>query len=500
MPEQKSSIISKVWGMCGPLRDDGVSYGDYLEQLTYLIFLKMSDEYSRPPFRKETGIPEGYTWSDMNTLTGAALEEQYKATLEKLGHMGGILSKIFKGAVNKVSNAAILCRIVQMIDREKWVSMSSDVKGEIYEGLLQKNAEDVKSGAGQYFTPRPLIKTMVKCLRPEPLKTIADPCCGSGGFFLAAQEFITDSKNYTLDQEQKKFLKNETFYGNELVASTFKLALMNLYLHNIGDLYGNVPIVQGDSLLRDPGYRVDYVLTNPPFGKKSSLTFTNEQGEEEAEDLVYNRQDFWTTSSNKQLNFIQHINTILKPTGKAAVVLPDNVLFEGGAGEIVRKKLLETTDLHTILRLPTGIFYKPGVKANVLFFDKRPASEEAQTKEIWIYDFRTNIHFTLKQNPMTEQDLEDFIACYHPENRFDRQETYNKDTNPDGRWRRFTYEEITKRDKTSLDIFWIKDKSLADLDSLPDPDVLAADIIENLQSAMDSFKELMASLQKETGT
>ena len=500
MPEQTSSIISKVWGMCGPLRDDGVSYGDYLEQLTYLIFLKMSDEYSRPPFRKETGIPEGYTWSDMNTLTGAALEEQYKATLEKLGHMGGILSKIFKGAVNKVSNAANLCRIVQMIDREKWVSMSSDVKGEIYEGLLQKNAEDVKSGAGQYFTPRPLIKTMVKCLRPEPMKTISDPCCGSGGFFLAAQEFITDSKNYTLDQEQKKFLKNETFYGNELVASTFKLALMNLYLHNIGDLYGNVPIVQGDSLLRDPGYRVDYVLTNPPFGKKSSLTFTNEQGEEEAEDLVYNRQDFWTTSSNKQLNFIQHINTILKPTGKAAVVLPDNVLFEGGAGETVRKKLLETTDLHTILRLPTGIFYKPGVKANVLFFDKRPASEEAQTKEIWIYDFRTNIHFTLKQNPMTEQDLEDFIACYHPENLFDRQETYNKDTNPDGRWRRFTYEEITKRDKTSLDIFWIKDKSLADLDSLPDPDVLAADIIDNLQSAMDSFKELIASLQRETGT
>ena len=496
MPEQTSSIISKVWGMCGPLRDDGVSYGDYLEQLTYLIFLKMSDEYSRPPFKKETGIPEGYTWSDMNTLTGAALEEQYKATLEKLGHMGGILSKIFKGAVNKVSNAAILSRIVQMIDREKWVSMSSDVKGEIYEGLLQKNAEDVKSGAGQYFTPRPLIKTMVRCLRPEPMKTIADPCCGSGGFFLAAQEFITDSKNYTLDQEQKKFLKNETFHGNELVATTFKLALMNLYLHNIGDLYGNVPIVQGDSLLRDPGYRVDYVLTNPPFGKKSSLTFTNEQGEEEAEDLVYNRQDFWTTSSNKQLNFIQHINTILKPTGKAAVVLPDNVLFEGGAGEIVRKKLLETTDLHTILRLPTGIFYKPGVKANVLFFDKRPASEEAQTKEIWIYDFRTNIHFTLKQNPMTEQDLEDFIACYHPENRFDRRETYNKDTNPDGRWRKFTYDEITKRDKTSLDIFWIKDKSLADLDSLPDPDVLAADIIENLQSALDSFNELMTALKQ----
>lgn len=262
MPEQTSSIISKVWGMCGPLRDDGVSYGDYLEQLTYLIFLKMSDEYSRPPYKRDTGIPAGFTWSDMNTLTGAALEEQYKKTLEKLGEQGGILGQIFKGAINKVSNAAVLYRIVQMIDREKWVSMSSDVKGEIYEGLLQKNAEDVKSGAGQYFTPRPLIRAMVRCLRPEPMKTIADPCCGSGGFFLAAQDYLTDPANYTLDREQKEFLKNETFHGNELVPTTFKLALMNLFLHNIGDIYGNLPITRGDSLLTDPGYRVDYVLTN----------------------------------------------------------------------------------------------------------------------------------------------------------------------------------------------------------------------------------------------
>ena len=496
MSEDSAAIISKVWGMCGPLRDDGVSYGDYLEQLTYLIFLKMSDEYSKPPYNKQNGIPNGCGWADMNTLTGADLEAQYKKTLETLGEQSGILGQIFKGAINKVSNAAILYRIVQMIDREKWVSMSSDVKGEIYEGLLQKNAEDVKSGAGQYFTPRPLIQAMVACVRPEPMKTVADPCCGSGGFFLAAQAYIADSDNYTLDREQKEFLKNKTFYGSEIVVSTFKLCLMNLYLHNIGDIYGNVPVTRGDSLLTDPGYRVDYVLTNPPFGKKSSLTFTNAEGEQEEEDLVYNRQDFWTTSSNKQLNFVQHINTILKAIGKAAVVVPDNVLFEGGAGEIIRKKLLETTDLHTILRLPTGIFYKQGVKANVIFFDKRPASAETQTKDVWIYDFRTNIHFTLKQNPMKFADLQDFISCYHPENRYERTETWSED-NPEGRWRRFTADEIEKRDKKSLDIFWIKDKSLADLDNLPSPDELADDIIENLQSALDSFRELKAQLGAE---
>lgn len=493
MPDQTSTIISKVWGMCNPLRDNGVSYGDYLEQLTYLIFLKMSDEYSKPPYKRETGIPAGYAWADMNTLKGAELEEQYKVTLERLGEQGGILGKIFKGAVNKISSAAILYRIVQMIDQERWVSMSSDVKGEIYEGLLQKNAEDVKSGAGQYFTPRPLIRAMVRYVRPEPMKTIADPCCGSGGFFLAAQEYIADPAHYTLNREQKEFLKNQTFHGNELVGTTFKLCLMNLYLHNIGDIYGTVSVSLGDALLTDPGYRVDYVLTNPPFGKKSSITFTNEEGEQEEEDLVYNRQDFWTTSSNKQLNFVQHINTILNSTGKAAVVVPDNVLFEGGAGETVRRKLLETTDLHTILRLPTGIFYKPGVKANVIFFDKRPASPERQTKEVWVYDFRTNVHFTLKQHPMTDTDLEDFIRCFNPENRHQRSETWSEE-NPDGRWRKFSAQEILDRDKASLDIFWIKDKSLADLDSLPDPDVLAMDIIENLQSALAGFQELMSQI------
>lgn len=534
MPEQQSAIISKIWGMCNVLRDDGVSYGDYLEQLTYLIFLKMADEFSKPPHQRDIGIPQGFGWADMNKKAGEELEKQYKDTLEKLSNQGGILGQIFQGASNKISNPAVLYRIVQMIDKEKWTSMSSDVKGEIYEGLLQKNAEDVKSGAGQYFTPRALIQAMVACVRPEPMKTIADPCCGSGGFFLAAQAFLADPNNYTLDREKKEFLKNETFYGNELVASTFRLCLMNLYLHNIGEIYVpapkpqkdenkeakaetenqespkseeenteekkeeekkvRIPVTRGDSLLMDPGYRVDYVLTNPPFGKKSSLTFTNEEGEQqEDDDLVYNRQDFWTTSSNKQLNFVQHINTILRATGKAAVVVPDNVLFEGGAGEIIRRKLLQTCDLHTILRLPTGIFYKPGVKANVIFFDRRPASQETQTRAVWIYDLRTNVHFTLKQNPMQYSDLEDFITCYHPENRHERTETWSEE-NPDGRWRKFEVEEILERDKTSLDIFWIKDKSLADLDNLPSPDELADDIIENLQSALESFQELKAQL------
>ncbi len=249
-------------------------------------------------------------------------------------------------------------------------------------------------------------------------------------------------------------------------------------------------------MIADTGIRFDYVLANPPFGKKSSMTITNEEGKQEKEDLTYNRQDFWSTTSNKQLNFVQHIRTMLKVHGRAAVVVPDNVLFEGGAGETVRQKLLSNTVLHTILRLPTGIFYKPGVKANVIFFDNKQASKDPWTKEIWIYDFRTNIHFTLKKNPMKFEDLKDFIQCYNPENRFERKETWATE-NPEGRWRKFSYDEIMARDKTSLDIFWLKDKSLADLDNLPDPDVLAREIVDNLEAGLESFKEVIASLNGE---
>ncbi|WP_255156481.1 class I SAM-dependent DNA methyltransferase [Ferruginibacter sp. HRS2-29] len=294
----------------------------------------------------------------------------------------------------------------------------------------------------------------------------------------------------------KKFLKYETFFGNEIVAGTRRLALMNLFLHNIGDIDStNVMVSPNDSLIAASEVRYDYVLANPPFGKKSSMTFTNDEGEQEKEDLTYNRQDFWVTTSNKQLNFVQHIKSMLKTTGMAAVVLPDNVLFEGGAGETVRKKLLETTNLHTILRLPTGIFYANGVKANVLFWDGKPSSKDPWTKEVWVYDYRTNVHHTLKKNPLKTEDLLDFVKCYNPKNRNKRKETYSE-TNPEGRWRKFTYEEIIARDKTSLDITWLKDKSLADLDNLPDPDVLALEIVENIEAGLENFRSIIEQLKK----
>ncbi len=497
-----NQIVSKVWSFCNTLRDDGVGYGDYLEQLTYLLFLKMADEYSKPPYNRTLGIPAAYNWQSLTSLRGAELEVHYSITLRELGKEKGILGQIFTKSQNKIQDPAKLYKLVDLIDKENWVMMGADVKGDIYEGLLEKNAEDTKSGAGQYFTPRALIRAMVECVRPEPLRTIADPACGTGGFFLAAYDFIADKNNYDLDKEQKRFLKFNTFYGNEIVAGTRRLALMNLFLHNIGDIDtdpakggAGINISPADALIAPADVRYDYVLANPPFGKKSSQTFTNEEGEQEKEDLTYNRQDFWATTSNKQLNFVQHIRSMLKSSGMAAVVVPDNVLFEGGAGETVRKKLLETTDVHTILRLPTGIFYANGVKANVIFFDNKPSSKDPWTKEIWFYDYRTNIHHTLKKNSLKLSDLQEFITCYNSSNRFKRVETYHAVDNPEGRWRKFSYDEIVARDKTSLDITWLKDKSLADLDNLPDPYVLAEEIAENLESALGSFREVIRQLK-----
>jgi type I restriction enzyme M protein len=491
-----SPIVSRVWSFCTILKDDGVSYGDYLEQLTYLIFLKMADEYSKAPYNRDVGIPAKYNWQSLTTKKGAALEAHYVELLRELGTKKGMLGQIFTKALNKIQDPAKLSRLIDMINDTQWVTMGADVKGDIYEGLLEKNAEDTKSGAGQYFTPRALIRSMVECVRPEPGKTIADPACGTGGFFLAAYDFITNSDNFQLDKKQKTFIKHEAFHGNEIVANTRRLCLMNMFLHNIGEIDGGVSVSPADALVAPSAVTYDFVLANPPFGKKSSMSFTNEEGEEESDDLTYNRQDFWATTSNKQLNFVQHIRTMLKTTGRAAVVVPDNVLFEGGAGEIVRKKLLTNTELHTILRLPTGIFYRPGVKANVLFFDNREASPHPWTKGVWYYDYRTNIHHTLKKNTMRFDDLAGFIKCYNPQNRHNRHPTWDEAKAPDGRWRKYTYEELIARDKTSLDIFWLKDKSLTDLDNLPEPDVLAQDIIENLEAGLDSFRQVLAGLVK----
>ena len=415
----------------------------------------------------------------------------YVTLLRELGNKPGMLGQIFTKSQNKIQDPAKLYRLIDLVNETDWVTMGADVKGDIYEGLLERNAEDTKSGAGQYFTPRALIKAMVQCVRPEPGKTIADPACGTGGFFLAAYDFLVA---LALDKQQKDFLKHETFSGNEIVAGTRRLCLMNMFLHNIGEIDGDSMVSPNDSLVADSGKRFDYVLANPPFGKKSSMSFTNEEGEQERDDLTYNRQDFWATTSNKQLNFVQQIRTMLKTTGRAAVVVPDNVLFEGGAGETVRKKLLETTELHTILRLPTGIFYANGVKANVLFFDNREASKTPWTKEVWFYDYRTNIHHTLKKKPLRFEDLQEFITCYNPLNRHERKELWNEQSNPEGRWHKYSYEQIIARDKTSLDIFWLKDKSLADLDNLPNPDELAGEIIENLEAGLSSFREIAARI------
>ncbi len=483
-----ASIVSKVWSFCTTLRDDGVGYGDYLEQLTYLIFLKMADEYSQPPHNRDVGIPQAYNWQSLKARRGAELEVQYVTTLRELGNKSGMLGTIFTKAQNKIQDPAKLYRLIDMVDETQWVTLGADVKGDIYEGILERNAEDTKSGAGQYFTPRALIKAMVECMRPEPNKTIADPACGTGGFFLAAYDYLLET--YQMDKSQKAFLKHDTFFGNEIVAGTRRLCLMNMFLHNIGEIDGDSSVSPNDALIADGGKRFDYVLANPPFGKKSSMSFTNEAGEQEKDDLTYNRQDFWATTSNKQLNFVQHIRTMLKTSGRAAVVVPDNVLFEGGAGETVRKKLLETTELHTILRLPTGIFYANGVKANVLFFENHEASKEPWTKDIWFYDYRTNIHHTLKKKPLRFDDLEDFIKCYNPQNRHERKELWSEQSNPEGRWRQFSYEQIIARDKTSLDIFWLKDKSLADLDNLPEPDVLADEIIQNIEAGLESFRAI----------
>ncbi|OGJ49061.1 DNA methyltransferase [Candidatus Peregrinibacteria bacterium RIFOXYB2_FULL_32_7] len=478
-------LVNKLWNYCNILRDDGLSYGDYVEQLTYLLFLKMDDERSNPPYNKPSDVPNQYNWKSLLSKEGADLEAHYIEILRELGKEEGIIGVIFRKAQNKIQDPAKLRRlIVELIDKENWLSLETDVKGDAYEGLLERNAADVKGGAGQYFTPRPLINAMVEVSRPEPGMKIHDPACGTGGFLLSAYNYIV--KNHKLDRDQKEELKHKTFSGNEIVAMAARLCVMNLYLHGINGEEN--PIDLTDSLKKNPGAVYDMVLTNPPFGKHSSEKVLTEEGDMKKQDLVVLRDDFWAKTSNKQLNFLQHVRSILKINGKAAIVLPDNVLFEGGAGETIRKKLMETCDLHTILRLPTGLFYAQGVKANVLFFDKKAASKEACTSKIWIYDLRTNQHFTLKENQLTFEHLKDFIQCYNPENRHSRKETE--------RFKCFKYEDILKRDKTNLDIFWLKDESLDDLDKLPEPDVIANEIVEDLESALEQIKEISDDLSK----
>ena len=497
-----NALVSKLWNYCSILRDDGLSYGDYVEQLTFLLFLKMADEQSRLR-GTPSAIPKGKDWPSLLAKDGDELEVHYRHTLEELGKCSGMLGIIFRKAQNKIQDPAKLRRlIVDLIDKEQWTSLSADVKGDAYEGLLQKNAEDVKGGAGQYFTPRSLIAAMVEVAAPQPGETICDPACGTGGFLLAAHDYL--AKHHTLDRAQKKQLKSGTFYGIELVDSVTRLCAMNLLLHGIGDGGSGVspleapakhqdasstfdlPVTTKDALAGKHG-EYEIVLANPPFGKKSSVTIIGADGEQSKESLTINRDDFWASTANKQLNFLQHIFTILKMHGRAAVVLPDNVLFEGGAGETIRRELLKQADVHTLLRLPTGIFYAQGVKANVLFFDRKPAQEKPWTKKLWIYDLRTNQHFTLKENPLKREHLDDFVTSYHAKNRHDRKETE--------RFKAFDYADLIKRDKINLDIFWLKDDALEESANLPSPGVIALDIMEDLQAALEQFATIAEDLK-----
>ena len=488
-----ASVGQKLWNYCNVLRDAGLSYGDYLEQLTYLIFLKMMDEMGRLyemsglASYKPPSLPEGYDWPSLLTREGVDLEQHYRDTLERLSQQPGTLGVIFRKAQNRIQEPAMLTRLIkELIDAESWLSMSADVKGDAYESLLERNAQDVKTGAGQYFTPRPLIQAIVDVMRPGPDAVICDPACGTGGFLLAAHDYISEH-NPAMDQGQRAHLKDDALHGWEIVDSAARLCVMNLYLHGIGG--NDTNIIVDDSLRSHPGTNYDMVLTNPPFGKKSSLTFVDTQGEVQKDNLVVERPDFWAATSNKQLNFLQHVRTLLKTHGRASIVVPDNVLFEGGAGEAIRRKLLAECDAHTLLRLPTGIFYAQGVKANVLFFDRKPAGQDHWTKDLWIYDLRTNHHFTLKTSPLTRADLDDFVSCYNAENRSGRQETE--------RFRRFSYDDLVKRDKANLDIFWLRDESMEDSASLPPPDVIAEEILEDLRAALEQLEEIAGDLAGE---
>ena len=460
------TLTKKVWNLATTLAGQGIGFTDYITQLTYLLFLKMDDENVQT-FGEDSAIPEGYRWGDLIDLDGLDLVKQYEDTLEELSGQDNLIGTIYTKAQNKIDKPVYLKKVITLINEESWLVMDGDVKGAIYESILEKNGQDKKSGAGQYFTPRSLIQAMVDVACPQIGETVCDPACGTGGFLLAAYDYM---KPQSSDKAKQDFLRNNALHGYDNTALVVTLASMNLYLHGIGT--DRSPIICQDSLEKAPSTLVDVILANPPFGTRP------------AGSVEIDRQDFYVETKNNQLNFLQHMMVMLKNGGRAAVVLPDNVLFEGGAGEAIRKELLKNFNLHTILRLPTGIFYAQGVKANVLFFTKG-----TPTKDIWFFDYRTGVKHTLATNPMLRHHLDEFVECYKADNINARTETYNAETNPNGRWRKYDVDEVMKRDKTSLDISWIK---LNDDDN----DMSLAELMTNIQEKSDNISKAVAELQK----
>ena len=477
-------LVTKLVAGSNVLRDAGVNMYDYTEQLTFLLFLKMADERATRSLNPERVVPEEYSWNRLLGLSGEELEDTYNHILRGLAGQPGVLGTIYRGAQNKISNPSQLkTLIVDFLDRENWSAAGADINGDAYEELLERSAGDTKTTAGQYFTPRALINAIVDVIRPTVADRVVDPACGTGGFLLAAYTYATrDAADLT--PPEREHLRTAFARGVDIGSTTSRLASMNLLLHGLGSITGESLIDRNDALIADPGERWSVVLANPPFGRSSSSDIGG-AGDDGAEIF---RQDFVVTTANKQLNFLQHIMTILDINGRAGVVLPDNVLFEGGAGETLRRKLLTAFDFHTLLRLPTGIFYKPGVKANVLFFDRKPAAEQPWPQKLWVYDLRTNMHFTLKKNPMRREDLDDFVSSYRPsEARSERVES--------DRWRSYSYDELVARDKINLDLTWLRDDSLEDTDHLPAPDVIAREIVEDLTAALSEFEAVATALE-----
>jgi type I restriction enzyme M protein len=469
-----SDIVQKLWGFCHTLRHDGVDYGDYIEQLTYLLFLKMADE-------REIVLPKKSSWDSLKPLSGNALTDHYADMLRTLREEKGIIGDIFAQSVPRFNNPVNLKRLITMIDEEEWSAMDIDVKGQAFEGLLEKAASEGKKGAGQYFTPRVLIQSIVRVMQPDPRVkaefSICDPACGTGGFLVCAYEWLISPEvsGGTFERKEAKRIKEQTYYGQDLVPRPRRLALMNLFLHGVSP-----HIYLGDAIYEPHnGRHFEVVLTNPPFGTK---------GANQAPD----RDDFTIETSNKQLNFVQHVITILNQGGRAAMVLPDNCLFEGKAGEVL-KLLMEDCNLHTILRLPRGTFtpYSQGVKANVLFLQKGPPTEN-----VWIFDARSNVPgITKKDRPLTAQHFAEFEKCYGAD---PNGQSKRKDIGDEGRFRKFSLKEIQERGY-KLDFTWLKDDSLEDSDDLPEPQDLAAEAITELEAVVDDLREIVALVEKEEG-
>jgi type I restriction enzyme M protein len=482
MSQTASALVQKVWNYAHVLKDDGLAFMDYTEQITYLLFLKMVWERRH---EKSLEVPSLYSWGTLKKISDyRKLLDRYHQGLRNLSNRPGLLGLIFTKPQSKINDPAKLHYLIQMIDSENWSELDVDVKGEVYEGLLARNADDVRGGAGQYFTPRPVIRAIVEVMRPEPLMRISDPACGTGGFLLAAFEYL---KSKAASAKEAEHLHTRTLHGVDLVPNVARLCAMNLFLHGIGTDPKRPVVEIGDSLESKPKDEpVDMVLTNPPFGKKSSFTIIGKGGKNMTDKISYHRPDFWATTSNKQLNFVQHVYSILKETGRAAVVVPDNVLFESGVGETIRRTLLQRCDVHTLLRLPTGIWYSAGVKANVLFFDKTPGTNTPATREIWVYDLRSNQNFSLRQNPIRTQDLTDFIQAYRADDRTRRTET--------DRFRRFRYSEILGRDKANLDIQW--QQATAHTSRGDTPQTLMREILNDLGEAMREFAEAEKEIRR----